>query len=366
MICRSCGNTLKENEKFCTLCGTYNDPSLPPEENDFSLPKKEMRLKKSKEEPIQQDDSFSNQEPINSQPIVEEEESYMSKDDPAMVAYIGEDYKWIAERPFNIYALLLSWIYFLYRKLYLVGIIGLVVTGIIIKFASFLLIPYIILSMVGCGLFFNKFYLDTVEKKVNRIKDNANEMDNVELICKKKGGVNVIVPLIIFLLFLAIMLLSNFKLNLDTREPNYWEDTSTNLANCKSICRKIHEQMQTPENEIEAMGCEVVTNSKGSKIYNIYIKSNSNGKDIYVLYENDPNGYMEQKGDSDRVKELEASQKEKELSEDEKEFLETSKNLRDDFTNLKNDSIYEDEQIKEYKNTKAKTHFVFSKEDLYK
>ena len=158
MICRNCGNTLKENEKFCTLCGTYNDPSVPPEENDFDSPNQEMKFIRKNEE---QDPDDSYMAPDISEENYEEED-YSSKDDPDVVAYIGEDYKWIAKRPFNIYALLFSWIYFLYRKLYLIGIIGLVVTGIVIKFLPFLLIPCVILSMVGCGLFFNKIYLAKV------------------------------------------------------------------------------------------------------------------------------------------------------------------------------------------------------------
>lgn len=362
MVCSNCGNSLKENEKFCTLCGTYNDGSDSQEEEIVESKKNRRKREKEQETApmmIPQDRPMRIEKP--KEVVVEE---YIPRDDPAVVAYIGEDYKWIAERPFNIYALLLSWIYFLYRKQYLIGIIGLIVTGVIYKYFSFIIVPYIVLSMVGCGLTFNKFYLDLVEKKVEKIKRNAKELDDVEAICKRKGGVNVIAALIIFLIFLAVMLSSYLNINFQNKVPQYWEETSENTANCKSLCREIYTKNQVPDTKIEEMACEVTKDTTGGKMYNIYIKYNKNGDIRYVYYQNNSDGYRTQKGDTDLIPELEAH--EKDLTEHDKEFLDQSRLLANKFSSLRSDSNHDDELIKKYQNTAPKTHFYFTQENMFK
>ena len=365
MVCKNCGNNLRENEKFCTVCGTYNDTSdsieeeLKPEEemeddsyeeiNEFELKAKAEHKEKKRPKPEVQ--------------VVE----YTPKEDPYVVAYIGEDYKWIAERPFNIYALLLSWIYFLYRKMYLIGIIGLAITGIVLRISPIIVVPYIVLSMVGCGLFFNKIYLDTVERKVARIQAKSNPLDDVEAICKKKGGVNVFMPLLIFFIFLAIMLFSYFNFNMTpAKEQKYWEETSTNLANCKTICRQIYAQNQEQGETIEEMGCEITTQVGSSeKNYSIFLKINKAGTEKYILYQKISNDSYIVSGDTDQIEQLEEYKKAQVLRESDQEFLQVSKDLPNTYATLKDDSDYEDKLISKYANTSAKTHFIFIKDDLF-
>ncbi|MBR3210780.1 MAG: zinc-ribbon domain-containing protein [Bacilli bacterium] len=389
MVCSNCGNTLKENEKFCTLCGTYNDPS-----NSLESDVKTKNKKKKKKE-ASQDEFFDDFSPIEGEELSDDDyvgdsyeefdfeddeentsrkkgkrivQEYNPKDDPDVVAYIGEDYKWIAERPFNIYALLLSWIYFLYRKLYLIGMIGLAITGVIYKFFPAILIPYIVLSMVGSGLAFNKIYLDIVEDRVAKLQNKSRGIDDMELLCKKKGGVTVIMPLIIFMIFLVVMLssYSNFKIKTNQKEPNYWEATSDNTANCTKICREFYDNSKTSEETMGEFGCEVISNTKGEKYYNIYIRSTKNGNTRYVLYEYDPNGYVTLKGDTEYLEQLEKLEKAKTISENDEEFLKTTRLLPNELTSIKKSSESEDNMIKRYENTAPKTHFYFIKDDLYK
>ena len=74
MVCSNCGNTLKENEKFCTLCGTYNDPS-----NSLESDVKTKNKKKKKKE-ASQDEFFDDFSPIEGEEL--------SDDD-----YVGDSYE---------------------------------------------------------------------------------------------------------------------------------------------------------------------------------------------------------------------------------------------------------------------------------
>ena len=190
MRCKNCGNLLRNSEKFCTICGTYNDP------NDTSLEADAKEMAPPQEENIVEEFSFNKKlKEKSSDKLVDD---FTTRDDPYVAAYIGEDYKWIVERPFNIYALLLSWIYFLYRKLYIIGSIGLLITGIIVRFIPIIIIPYIVLVMVGSGIGFNKIYLMIVERKVNKIAAQTDSPADAMEKCQKKGGVNPWIPIGIF------------------------------------------------------------------------------------------------------------------------------------------------------------------------
>ena len=64
-----------------------------------------------------------------------ENRQYDSDDDIEerfLKAYIGEDYQKIRFKKFNILAALLNWAYVIYRKLYITGIIGLIITEIVV------------------------------------------------------------------------------------------------------------------------------------------------------------------------------------------------------------------------------------------
>lgn len=359
MVCKNCGNQLRENEKFCTICGTYNDPS-----DVDNTPSK----KKTPEDEME-NNNYSEFEEFSKQPktvskkktVVEE---YSIKGDPYIAAYIGEDYKWVVERPFNIYALLLSWIYFLYRKVYLIGIIGLIITGLIIKYVPIIIIPYIVLSMVGSGLFFNKIYLDIVESRVQKIESKARTSAEIEAICKKKGGVNVFIPLLIFFVFLVIMLLSYININTGGEESKFWSENSSNQANCLSMGKKIYKNLDSSlvGGNLEELACEITVTSYNT--YNIYIKLNKDGNYRYLYFQNDQDGHINLKGNTDYIATLENTEKQYGLSDSDKDLLTTSRELSNKFASIKDDSDYEDNQIFKNTDTKAKTHYVFTKDDI--
>ncbi len=365
MLCKNCGNQLREGEKFCTVCGTYNDPddiddsldeNAVPLENQLN----EFELKgKSVEQPKEKKKKKKKKKPVR--------EEVVREDDPYVVAYIGEDYKWIAERPFNIYALLLSWIYFLYRKMYLIGILGLILTGFIIKVFPDIIIPYIVLVMLGTGIFFNKIYLDTVNRKVKKIEKNAKNLDNIESICRKKGGVNVFVPLLVFFIFLIVMLLSYVNISIPFfRTSKYQNENNLNKANCKSIGIQVYEDINKKERigDLEEFVCEIDLGPK--KLYDLYYKLNYNGSTRYIYFEDTVSEEYLLKADTDYIDELEQTQKEFDLTDSDKDFLQQSRELKNKYSSLKDESDYEDTLIKKDKEIKEKTHFIFTKDDIYK
>lgn len=358
MVCKNCGEQLKSNEKFCTVCGYYNDP------DDTSLENDRVGLLGKKRKPPEEVQSLEEYE----NKILDEEPApqFFSHEDHFLSVFIGEDYKWIAQRPFNIYALLFSWMYFLYRKLYIIGILGLTLTGVILKFAPIIVVPYIVLSMVGSGLFFNKIYLALSSGKVEKIVHSSEGLDNytIEEMCKRKGGVTVALPLLIFLVFLIIMFFSLINIQYNDQKPRFWSANNENKANCKSMGKQAYKIMQNYdiEGNLEELIC--VVEIKDKKSFDIYIKVNDKAQYQYIYFMNDKEGYFTLKGNTTIIKELEATLEGYGLSESDKDFLTTSKGLSSKFESLKDDSDYEDKLIDQNKDTQEKTHYVFTKDDI--
>ena len=370
MRCKNCGAELKPGINYCIECGTYNDEDdiesdgRSFEKQEASIggffpdlkKEKKQKEKKEKKKPEKKEERF----------VPEEVKDDIDEDDPYMQAFIGEDYKWVAQRPFNIYALLLSWVYFLYRKVYAIGIMGLVVTGAILVTYPIIMVPYIVLSMVFSGLFFNKIYLNRVESKVSKIKILYSDLSEEEklLKCKKAGGVNVILPLLIFAIFLIVLLSNYIHLDVGHKKSAYWSENSDNQANCKSLGKRVYNSIYDygVEGEIEELACEIVTTP--DKTYNIYLKLQDGEKMKYVFFQTDRDGYFSIKANTELIEELDTLQKEYGLSQSNQEFLALSKELQKTYDSVKDEANYEDALIEKSNDKKAKTHFIFTKDDI--
>lgn len=371
MRCASCGKKLRKNEKFCTICGYYNDEKTKSLENDDFLEEYDdyEELGDLDDETDEEQSSLlnninnSDDNNINDFSLEEGGERLRSfKDDRFIEAYIGEDYKWIMKRPFNIYALLLSWMYFIYRKLYIIGILGLALSGIILRFIPSLIVPYIVISMIASGALFNKIYLKQIEKRVNKIIDNNNMTDNftVEEICKKKGGVNVIIALIIFFIFLCITFLSFISIKETDEKPKFWEEDNTNKANCIKITKNAKTILEENdiEGDIQEALCEV-----NSKKYDIYLKVKIDNTEE-ILYFKDEGEVLTLLGNTNNIEELEERQEDNNLKEEEEDFLEVSQNLNKKYKSMESEAKREDTLIENNKNTKEKKEFIITKEEI--
>ena len=122
---------MRKEERFCESCGYYNGEK----DNsgwDDNYDDHNLFDDYEVEEKEEGNEEFEEFNLKDSSGTKKNEFSYENED--LLEAFIGEDYKPIKKIPFNIFAFLLNWSYLLYRKLYITGILGLVVTGIIILF----------------------------------------------------------------------------------------------------------------------------------------------------------------------------------------------------------------------------------------
>ena len=108
MRCRNCGKKLREKEKFCTVCGYYNDGKDDDFQVDGVLFDNDLDLSDDSEieENNELDDTGEFDLKANASGTRDNEFYY--KDEKFLEAFIGEDYKLIKKSPFNIYAFLLT------------------------------------------------------------------------------------------------------------------------------------------------------------------------------------------------------------------------------------------------------------------
>jgi len=127
------------------------------------------------------------------------------------MAFIGNNYQRIMQQKFSLPALFLSWIYTLYRKVYIPSIIGMIAIIILVFLPSAIYSVIVLVFLVVLGINFNKFYISYAKKQINKIKmtnQNVNENELIS-ICNKKGGTNVWLAILIYAIFAIISGLLN-------------------------------------------------------------------------------------------------------------------------------------------------------------
>jgi len=371
MHCKKCGKKLRENEMFCTVCGYYNsrddndenieeeeieDEKLLMKQNPSLLEKKETR------EELEEYNEFS-LSPNNSRTHDDDDDFYTYEDERLVEAYIGEDYKIIKKSFFNIYALLLSWMYVLYRKMYILGILGLVGLGIIISINKILIIIYVVTSMIILGLCFNKIYIFFSSKKISFIKKKNAETDKftLEEICAKKGGTNFVIALIIYLIFLIVIFITNFGFKLNQNQNSqFWKENSENKATCISMAKTAYKDIGIGEITGELVDAVCIIDSEE---FNLYLKVKDNMEINYLSYKTEK-GYLILEDSTKGLSELQAKEANKTLTVEEKKFLEKKRNIENSYYEATKTSKIEDAQIEENKNTNKKSSFIIKKDEI--
>lgn len=138
-----------------------------------------------------------------------------SLDDKLLMAFIGNNYEKIMQQKFSIPALFLSWIYTLYRRIYIPSIIGMVAI-ILLGFLPSIIYTIIVFAFViVLGINFNKWYVAYAKKQVEKIKMSNQNINENELIniCKKKGGTNIWLAILIYAIFAIVSGFLNPNLN---------------------------------------------------------------------------------------------------------------------------------------------------------
>lgn len=372
MRCKNCGKRLRAKEKFCTVCGYYNsdekdDINLETfEENDLDLSFDSSSLEtdeSKKQQSNEELEAFS----LNVDASGTKENEFYYKDEKFLEAYIGEDYKLIKKSPFNIYAFILNWMYLLYRKMYVLGTVGLLLTGIIIKLKPKNLLIYILIMMVIIGLAFNKIYIFVSKLKVEHLLKKYEGTDNftMENIIAKKGGVNVRNALIIYLFFLALIFFSIFSFSFNKNyNKKYWEENSENKASCMSLVKTVYKDIDKHPvtGTISQAACSI-NKSLSKKNYKIYLKFQNSTKITYVLYKTESNHLIFSANTSD-LESLETKAVNGTITDLEKEKLKEEKQIAEDYLRILKKSNEEDTLIAEKKNTSEKVNYIFSKEEI--
>ncbi len=378
MRCQGCGKKLKDNETVCTECGYYNG------EKEVSLEDDEIKnldyfkdpYDKDEEviEVLDDDDNEETYEELDenafSEESYEDEDEYDDEslsEDGFLKDYIGEDYNWIVEKPFNIYALLLSWMYFLYRKLYIIGIIGLAITGYVLRVTPNILPIYIIIVMVLSGILFNPIYLIISKIKVANIVNRYSDKSNQEIreICADKGGVNTPRALLIFLIFLIIMLFTYIHFGTKENKPSFWKENTENNANCILITKEAYSLIEKSliTGSYEESACEV--KKEKTKNYDIYFKIRQDNQYRYIYVKNEGK-YLTVKGDTKDIEKLEKDKLDKNILKEEETMLEVSKALSKTYSDIKRKSEEEQRLIDAKKNTSERLHYIYTKDDIFK
>ena len=357
MRCEKCGKKLRKNEKFCTVCGYYNEDkqNLNPDEwddEDYNL--------------LEEENNSPQQEEVNIGKIEEKKVvNYDFEKERDLEAYIGEDYKIIKKSPFNIWAFLLNWMYVLYRKLYITGIIGLGIALFITLFYTRYLLIYLVVSMVLLGLLFNPYYIFIIKQRIKGLEKKYEGTDSFTFtgICQEKGGVNTTFALVIYFLFLVIIFFSLVRVTYNrNHNTKFWNENSENKANCMSFVKSASEDVTKEQyGYIKEALCKI--SSLGTKEYSIYIKTEKDNKTYYIYYETEKQR-LKYMNSTLELPLLEQKQKDKTITKDEESKLNNIKNIESNYKTIINNDKSENELIKLKKNTKEKLNFVFIREEV--
>ena len=136
---------------------------------------------------------------------IEEEE--LSEEEKYLNAYIGPNAEKFSYKIFSFPGLLFSSLYVFYRKMYLLGFISLVIQLALALFVN----PYVALVInIIIFLFFNSLYTSHAKRKIEKTihSSGSKETGYIINVCSEKGGVNKGVALFIFILEIAIIILS--------------------------------------------------------------------------------------------------------------------------------------------------------------
>lgn len=372
MRCKNCGKRLREKEKFCTICGYYNGDS----DDDIKLegtfngllPDDEPNLlDESTYETIEEDNGIE-EFSLKANSSGTKDDEFFYKDEKFLEAYIGEDYKLIKKSPFNIYAFLLNWMYVLYRKMYIIGIIGMIITGIVFLLRPKFIVVYLIVAMVIIGLTFNKLYIYVSKLKVEFMLKKLQGTDRftLENICEKKGGVKVVPALVIYLIFLIIIFFGMFNVYYNkNNNTNFWNENSENRATCDSLLKTSYKELEkNPVTGTLNEGlCSITKSSNSPKKYDVYLKINNDNVVIYVHYET--NGkYLEYDNNTEGIQQLEAKNVNRTITDEEMEELKKKRKIEEDYYQGQKKSAEEEDLIKNNKNTSERKNFVFQEKEI--
>lgn len=203
MYCFRCGTKVSENTKYCPHCGADVLEEL-------------KRYSYGESENIPKEEPKRINQTHNDQYLYSLKYSY-GDNDTLIRAYVGENYEKIKKEQFSLATFFLGSLYFFYRKLYLFGIIYIML--------SILFFPIFFVVHVFISIGFKYIYFNTVKKRVEKIKlENKNmDKDTILNICKKKGGTNILIVIVFIILMIIVFSVANVLVTKNISVDNNYE-----------------------------------------------------------------------------------------------------------------------------------------------
>lgn len=353
MECRKCGKILSEQEKFCTYCGYYYDPN---EEEDINEGFSAATIEDDRNAvTVTHSDKKEN---IEIEKVVYEEADRLKP--RCLRVYLTSDYKVVTAGGFNLYALLFSWIYFIYKKMYIIGIPGLLLAGILILVQPVVLIIYAALSMILSGIFFNKIFLWFANKKIDKIINNHNP-DEALKIARKAGKDNVLVTLGIYFVFLIIIIVLYFtKGSLGSGGDKFYKDNQNNRNTCLKMIDAAKKNSSTSSIAFIIEGGCIVLDSANSR-FQVYLKFDKGDKIVIEQYSTDATKmYLD--GSTDLLNDYE--RRKSNLNDSELKYYQDMLEIQTNYSKLQNQAKIEDDAITNKTNTGPKAYFLLSQEEV--
>lgn len=224
MNCPKCNAFIPDKKNFCSHCGAKLENNN--HENQYNYSTDYSNVTKSYDETHYEQFSYSQLYSNMLNQTITSDEDYIK-------SYIGPNYEKISGQSFSIPAFFLGPFYLLYRKLWLFAVIYIITFLLLISYtsdSSTLLV--LVVTQLYLGLKFNSIYLNYTNKKIEEIKISNPDKSSTELlnICKKKGGVN---PQLTIIIVIFIIIINTFIYEEDTnktqKEENYLEEETYNI-----------------------------------------------------------------------------------------------------------------------------------------
>ena len=174
---------VQDNLNIAPVGDNTNGPEVPPapeqnvQEQNANVLENKVEEQSTTNEPYVVKPNAYNVEAV----IVTEEEQLIN-------AYIGDNHNKIVHKLFNWGAFFFGGFYYFYRKMTIVGLLLLLLS---VAFIKYFPIGLFILALL-CGLVTNKFYVNFVKSRVDKIiKRNMDAgLSTLLLICEKDGGIS--------------------------------------------------------------------------------------------------------------------------------------------------------------------------------
>lgn len=180
MHCQNCGQKVEANSKFCSNCGCQIKNNV----NNNKVTKEHFNIEKAQTNTDNFDERFI--------------KSYMGKN-------ADQIYEKIMNGGINIWAILFGISYFVYRKMYFVSGILLLIVSIVIFGIPYTL-SYVLLLI---GLMFYSLYKWDITRKLRKIKKENKDKNEQQLIeiAKSKGGTSILGVIVFLIIYIIIFVL---------------------------------------------------------------------------------------------------------------------------------------------------------------